>query len=180
MLLALQWVNVSAKLMEGETFVAEIGVTGLDGEPGFTSAMTEIGYLAKKELKDGVTISTPGKIITGLEFKALSTLTDGDKIIVDFGILMKSKAGAAQPIKIGNAEYQFSPLIASNISQKVTLDSGKAIEIPFGPLTDPDDPTSNQYTIVMTATKDPKHVGIDWKKVAKSYERLKAGMTGQI
>lgn len=144
-------INVRVKIMEGESLLSEIGINGLDGEPNFTDTKAETSYIAKYEVKEGRVISTLGKMVTGLEFKALPTLADGSKITVDFGILLKSVAGTAKPLKIGNAEYQSPTLIDSKLNQKITLDNGQEIAIPFGPLTDQDDPASNQYTLFLTA-----------------------------
>lgn len=133
-------------------------VTTLDGQPAPVSIGTERSYIAEAKKDGDKVVLTPGTVKDGFFMTLTPTLTQDGKITVEF-VASKSEVTSFQNFKQGELEIQLPQVNLIELKQKFTLDNGKEISIPFGPLVEPVKSAEmgklprTQFTLKLVATK---------------------------
>lgn len=147
------------KIMKEDVLLEEAKASAFDGEPVPVSHVEEEAFVAKENLKDNGTKLTPGTVATGFSMSLMSQLVDSNKIVVNFSIL-RSEIGSISKVEIGGSAYQLPQLADYRLKHSITVEDGKTVAIPFGPLVYQDGDAKPKYTILMMATKVPSRVGL--------------------
>lgn len=148
-------VTLTVQLMEGDKLQTSTSVTTLDGQPVPISIGTERAYVAEAKKEGDKVILTPGIVKSGFFMTMTPTLAKDGKIEVEF-VVSKSELTAINKFKQGDMEIELPQVSSVDLKQKVALDSGKEITIPFGPLVEPmqsGKPAHAKYTLKLVATK---------------------------
>lgn len=155
-------ITLSVKLMEGSDLLVSGSVVTLDGQAAPLRVGTERSYIAgatKEGGKGGKVVLSPGTVFDGFFITLTPTLTGDGKIDVEFAA-SKSKVNAIERIQSGDLEIQLPDVSSVELKQKVALDNGKEITLPFGTLVEPQKTASTgrpflptQYTLKIVATK---------------------------
>lgn len=152
--------TLTVQLMEGDKRLTSATVTTMDGQPTPISIGSEYSYVAEARKDGDKVILTPGVIKDGLFMMMTPTLVKGGKIAVEFAA-KKSEITAIQNCKQGDLEIQLPHVRTVDLKQKLVLENGNEVEIPFGPLLEPmknvemGNHPRTQYTVKLVATLLP-------------------------
>jgi len=151
-------VTLVVQLMEGDKRLTSAAVTTLDGQPAPIGIGRQLSYIAEAKKEGDKLVVTPGVVKDGFFMTMTPTLTQDGKITVEF-VASKSEVTAIQNVKQDDLEIQLPQVSTVDLKQKLALENGKEIVIPFGPLVEPmksietGKPARTQYTLKLVATK---------------------------
>lgn len=151
-------VTLAVQLMEGDKRLTSTTVTTLDGQSVPISIGSERSYIAEAAKEGNKVVLTPGMVKDGFFMTMTPTLTLDGKITVEF-VVSKSEVTAIQSFKQGDLEIQLPQVSTLDLKQKLAMESGNEVVIPFGPLVEPmksietGKPARTQYTLKLVATK---------------------------
>lgn len=152
-------VTLAIQLMDGDKLLTSTTATTLDGQPVPISIGNERSYIAETKKEGDKVVVTPGMVKDGFFMTMTPILTQDGKITVEF-IANKSEVTAIQTFKQGDLEIQLPQVSTVDLKQKLALENGKEIVIPFGPLVESmksvetGKPARAQYTLKLVATKN--------------------------
>ena len=148
-------IKLSVQLTNGSKSLIDVKITTLDGQPAPIGIGTDHTYIASAT-KDGDKVAiTPGVVRDGFAMTLVPTLAKHGKIEVKFDA-SKSELTSINKYKQGDMEVELPQVTSMNLKQTITLEDGKEVTIPFGPMVNPvktGETMHSQYTLKLTATK---------------------------
>lgn len=152
-------IKLSVQLMEGEKMVTSSMVTTLEGAAAPFSVADEVTYIAEaKKEGDRVTL-VPGVVRSGFFMDMTPTIATDGHIAVAFNAT-KSELMALSNLDQGDGMSIQLPQVSSvYLKQTVSLEAGKEMSIPFGPLMNENAgggltvPAQPKYMLKLVATK---------------------------
>lgn len=149
-------ITIGVQLLEGDKRLISSQVTTLDGQPTPLDIGTKRPYIAEAKKEGDEVVRTPGTVMDGFFMTLTPTLRQDGKIAVEF-VANKSEVTSIQTFKQGDLEVEFPEVSTVRLKQKLTLDNGKEILIPFGALVEPMESVEagklprTQYTLKLVA-----------------------------
>lgn len=148
-------ITVGVQLLEGTKGLTSFQLITLDGQPAPMNIEAERSYIAEAKKDGDKVVLTPGTVKDGFSMTMTPTLAKDGKIEVEF-VANKTEITAMNKFKQGDMEIELPQVNSIDLKQKLALDSGKEITIPFGPLVEPmqsGKPAHAKYTLKLVATK---------------------------
>lgn len=149
-------VNLTVKLMEAGKVVSSAMISALEGQAAQSVDARESTYVAEAKLEGEAVVLTPGTIESGFFVTMTPAITREGKIEVAF-VARKSEVTSIKSIAWGGVEVQSPQVSSIGMEQKVVLEQGREVSIPFGSI-NANGPELVQYVLKIAASTAPVQV----------------------